>query len=200
MVSGRVWTVKAVGSSVMWSGRSAIRRGMAQEQVAEFEALILPHLDAGYTLARYLLRDEHDAQDAVQDAALRAFRHFDGYRGGDARAWFLTIVRNCCFTWQQRRADQPVVPLSDDHGSLAIEPRAADRLAIERSDRAAIERALAALPAEYREVVVLRELEELSYAEIGAVVGVPIGTVMSRLSRARQRLARALGRTVKEAG
>jgi RNA polymerase sigma-70 factor (ECF subfamily) len=174
---------------------------MAQQHVAEFEALILPHLDAGYTLARYLLRDEHDAQDAVQDAALRAFRHFDGYRGGDARAWFLTIVRNCCFTRRrQSRADQLAVPLSDDHGSAAVEPRGADTLAIERSDRAAIERAVAALPVEFREVIVLRELQDLSYAEISAVVGVPIGTVMSRLSRARQRLANALGRSVKEAG
>ena len=168
--------------------------------VSEFEALILPHLDAAYTLARYLLRDEHDAQDVVQDAALRAFRHFGGYRGGDARAWFLAIVRNCCHTSQRQRARRRVVSLSADHDSLAVEPRGADALATERSDRAAIERAVAALPLEYREVIVLREVEGLSYAEIGEVAGVPIGTVMSRLSRARQRLASALGRTVKEAG
>ena len=173
---------------------------MSIEHVAQFEALILPHLDAAYTLARYLLRDEHDAQDVVQDAALRAFKHFGGYRGGDARAWFLTIVRNCCHTWQRQRARRRVVPLSPEHDAVAVEPRGADASANERSDRAAIERAVSALPAEYREVIVLREVEGLSYAEISEVAGVPIGTVMSRLSRARQRLAFALGRTVKEAG
>jgi len=170
------------------------------EHVAQFEALILPHLDAAYTLARYLLRDEHDAQDVVQDAALRAFKHFAGFRGGDARAWFLTIVRNCCLTAQRQRGRRRMDSLSEDHDAVAVEPRGADALAIERSDRAAIERAVAALPIEYREVIVLREVEGLSYAEISEVAGVPIGTVMSRLSRARQRLASALGRSVKEAG
>src|SRR5262245_6849029 len=113
------------------------------ENVAQFEGLILPHLDAAYTLARYLLRDEHDAQDVGQDAALRALKHFAGYRGGDARSWFLTIVRNCCFTAQRQRGRRRVVSLSAEHDAVAIEPRGADARAIERSDRGAIERAVA---------------------------------------------------------
>ena len=170
------------------------------EQLPRFEELILPHLDTAYTLARYLLRDEHDAQDVVQEASLRAFRHFGGYRGGDARAWFLAIVRNCCLSFQRKRSAPRVVPLLAEHDAAAVEPRGADARAMERSDRFAIERAVAALPAEYREVIVLREVEGLSYAEISEVAGVPIGTVMSRLSRARQRLAAALRGLVKEAG
>jgi RNA polymerase sigma-70 factor (ECF subfamily) len=175
---------------------------MAEQDVAQFEALIVPHLDAAYTLARYLLRDEHDAQDAVQDAALRAFRHFEGFRGGDARGWFMAIVRNRCFTRlrSDRRAAQITAVLPHHYGSVATEPRSADAAAIEESDRAAIAQAVASLPAEYREVIVLRELQDLSYSEISGVVGVPIGTVMSRLSRARRRLAKALGQGVKEAG
>jgi len=173
---------------------------MSQHQVGRFEALVLPHLDDAYTLARYLLHDEHDAQDVVQDAALRAFRYFGGFRGEDARAWFLAIVRTCCLTWQRRhRADRRSVPLVDDRASAAEEPRSADALAIERSERAAIRRAVADLPAEYREVIVLRELQGLTYAQIGDVLGVPIGTVMSRLARARRRLAQALGRGAQEA-
>src|SRR5690349_14966177 len=171
---------------------TANRNPPRMEPVVRFEAVILPHLDQAYTLARYLLRDEHDAQDAVQDAALRAYRHFAGYRGGDARAWFLAIVRNCCLTWRKRRARRETVPLTNDDPA-AVEPRGADKRAIEESDRAAIQRAVEALPVEFREIIVLREVQGLSYAEISAVAGVPIGTVMSRLSRARERLAKSLG-------
>jgi RNA polymerase sigma-70 factor (ECF subfamily) len=174
---------------------------MPRHQVERFEALVLPHLDDAYTLARYLLHDEHDAQDAVQDAALRAFRYFDGFRGEDARAWFLAIVRNCCRTWQRRhRADRQWVPLFDDSASMVEDPRSADTVAIERSERDAVMRAVAALPVEYREVIVLREVEGLAYAQIGDVLGVPVGTVMSRLARARRRLAQALGQDAQEAG
>jgi RNA polymerase sigma-70 factor (ECF subfamily) len=173
---------------------------MAQSAAEQFEALILPHLDAAYTLARYLLRDEHDAQDAVQDAALRAFRYFDGFRQGDARAWFLTIVRNCCHTWRQRhRVDRLTEPLAGDDSSVLRDPREADAPLIEESERAAISRAVASLPVEFREVVVLREIQEMTYAQISDVVGVPIGTVMSRLSRARKRLALLLRTDVQEA-
>jgi RNA polymerase sigma-70 factor, ECF subfamily len=174
---------------------------MAQRDVDNFERIVLPHLDDAYTLARYLLRDEHDAQDVVQDAVLRALRHFDGYRQGDARAWLLAIVRNCCLTWHTRhRTDRLSVPYTDETAATVRDPRETDALAIQRSERAAIERAVAALPTEFREVIVLREIEELSYREISDVVGVPIGTVMSRLARARQRLATALGTGVQEAG
>ncbi|HEV8234030.1 MAG TPA: sigma-70 family RNA polymerase sigma factor [Gemmatimonadaceae bacterium] len=167
---------------------------MAAPHVERFDAVIMPHLDAAYTLACYLLRDEHDAQDVVQDAALRAFRYFDSYRDGDARAWFLAIVRNCCLTWQRRRRnDRLTVPLAPEHASAAQDSRETDARAIEASDRAAINRAVAELPAEFREVIILREVQDMSYAQISTVVGVPIGTVMSRLSRARKRLAAILG-------
>jgi RNA polymerase sigma factor (sigma-70 family) len=169
-------------------------RSMATPHAERFDALILPHLDDAYTLACYLLRDEHDAQDVVQDAALRAFRYFDGYHGGDARAWFMAIVRNCCLTWQRRhRHDRLTTPLAPQHASAARESREADDQAIEESDRAAINRAVAELPVEFREVIILREVQGMPYAQISTVVGVPIGTVMSRLSRGRKRLASILG-------
>jgi len=173
---------------------------MAQHDLQRFERIVLPYLDDAYTLARYLVRDVHDAQDVVQDAVLRALRHFDGFRGGDARAWLLAIVRNCCATWYAReRARRQDVPLTENTAGAIDEMTEADAVAIRRSERAAIERALEALPAEFREVIVLREIQELSYKEIGEVIGVPIGTVMSRLARARRRLAIALGAGVREA-
>jgi len=174
---------------------------MAQREVERFERIVLPHLDDAYTLARYLLRDEHDAQDAVQDAVLRALRYFETYRDGDARAWLLAIVRNCCLTWhRQHRAERATVPLLDTDVADIGGGRETDARAIARSEREALQRAVAALPVEFREVIVLREVQELSYKEISAVVGVPIGTVMSRLARGRKRLAAALGVGVEEAG
>jgi RNA polymerase sigma-70 factor (ECF subfamily) len=176
------------------------RTPMAHQEVDRFEELILPHLDGAYTLARYLLRDEHDAQDAVQEAALRAFRHFAGYRGGDSRAWFLMIVRNCCMTWKRRHhKDRLAVSFTDVHATAVRGSQETDAAAIAHSDRAALERIVAALPIEFREVIVLREVQELSYAEISEIVGVPVGTVMSRLSRARKRLAVTLGAVTHEA-
>jgi RNA polymerase sigma-70 factor (ECF subfamily) len=166
---------------------------MAQPVADRFEETIMPHLSDAYTLAHYLLRDRHDAEDAVQDAALRALRHFEGYRGGDPRAWLLAIVRNCCMTsWRRRQDERRTVAISDDRVSVLRAPLDADADAIAHSERAAIERAIAALPMEWREVVVLREVQGMSYAQISAVTRVPIGTVMSRLSRGRRRLAAAL--------
>ena len=174
---------------------------MPQRDVERFERVVLPYLDDAYTLARYLLRDEHDAQDAVQDAALRALRYFDSYREGDARAWLLAIVRNCCMTWHRRtRMERASVSLADAELVDMNAGRETDARAIARSERAALERAVAALPIEFREVLVLREVQELSYKEISDVVGVPIGTVLSRLARARKRVAAALGVGVQEAG
>jgi RNA polymerase sigma-70 factor (ECF subfamily) len=174
---------------------------MADRQVERFEQLVLPHLDDAYTLARYLLRDEHDAQDAVQEAVLRALRYFEGFREGDARAWLLTIVRNSCYSWHKaHRSDHSTVQFSDDAAERIEDPRATDDLVIESSESDRVRGAVDALPKELKEVIVLRELSELSYREISDVVGVPMGTVMSRLSRARDRLAAALGADSRKAG
>ena len=163
---------------------------MTQSDVGRFERTVLPHLDDAYTLARYLVRDEHDAQDVVQEAALRAFRYFSGFAGGDARSWLLAIVRNCSMTWLSRRRGDGRNTSFDDGSTVDVSAGdEADAAAIRSSERRRIDRAMAALPVEFREVLVLRELEDLSYREISDVVGVPVGTVMSRLSRARKRLA-----------
>jgi RNA polymerase sigma-70 factor, ECF subfamily len=173
---------------------------MTQGDVERFERVVLPYLDDAYTLARYLLRDEHDAQDVVQEASLRAFRYFDGYSGGDAKAWLLAIVRNCSLTWRYRhRADAHTVSFMDGVDAPADDGNEADTAAIESSERARVQRAIDALPAEFREVIVLREVQDLSYKEISDVAGVPIGTVMSRLARARRRLAVLLGVDAQEA-
>jgi len=173
---------------------------MTDGDLQRFERVVLPHLDDAYTLARYLLRDEHDAQDVVQEASLRALRYFDGYSGGDARAWLLAIVRNCSFTWRKRqRADDRTVPVEDTAELPTREADAPDVAAMQASERARVQRAISALPEEFREVIVLREVEDLSYREIGDIVGVPIGTVMSRLARARKRLAVLLDVDVREA-
>jgi RNA polymerase sigma-70 factor (ECF subfamily) len=166
-------------------------------ELERFEAIVLPHLDAAYTLARYLTRDDHDAQDIVQDAYLRALKYFGGFRGGgadgrDGRAWLLAIVRNTAYTWRRRhRADALATEFDEEQHSDAVaehHPAAA----LERDGaRQSLHQALDRLGPEFREVIVLRELEGLSYKEIGDVTGVPIGTVMSRLSRARRRLQEA---------
>jgi RNA polymerase sigma-70 factor (ECF subfamily) len=156
-----------------------------------FEATVLPHLDAAYSFARYLVRNDADAQDAVQDACVRALTYFAGFRGEDARSWLLRIVRNVCNDQWRRRRSQAMEPL-DEGASSGESPE--DGL-LRSAMRPALRAAVDALPTEYREVIVLREIEELSYAEIAAVVEVPIGTVMSRLSRGRARLQQALDPT-----
>ncbi|HEX4681291.1 MAG TPA: sigma-70 family RNA polymerase sigma factor [Gemmatimonadaceae bacterium] len=174
---------------------------MAQREVEVFERVVLPHLDDAYALARNLLRDEHDAQDVVQEAVLRGIRYFDGFRGGDPRAWLLAIVRNCCHTWHRRRTESGVmVSYTDAESAPQLhDGQTADALALQSSERAVIARALDALPIEFREVIVLRELNEMSYKEIATITGVPVGTVMSRLARGRKRLASLLGLHVREA-
>ena len=155
---------------------------------ARYEALVLPHLDAAYNLARWLTRNDHDAQDVLQEAMLRAFRHFDGLRG-EARPWLLAIVRNACWSWL--RANRPAeVPGPDD--DIASDAPGPEALAAREFDRRALNEAIAALPLAFREAVVLRELEDLPYKEIARIAGIPIGTVMSRIARARRLLAQAL--------
>lgn len=154
-----------------------------------FEHLMLPHLDAAYNLARWLLRDEHAAEDAVQDACLRAYRALDRFRGGDGRAWLLTIVRNVCYTQmrQKQRTPAPEPFVDEAHGST--EDHAESNALLWRETKTdLLRRALDQLPAEFREVIVLHELEGLAYREIAHVTEVPIGTVMSRLARARRKL------------
>ena len=160
---------------------------------AAFEREVLPHLDDAYTLARYLLRDEHDAQDAVQEASLRAWRYLRTFAGDDSRAWFLTIVRNCCHTWHAKQRRSTITSDAYEREAAAFSAsRSADAAAIESSERAFLQQSLGALPLELREVLVLRELNDLSYREISTIIEAPIGTVMSRLSRARERLSRIL--------
>jgi RNA polymerase sigma-70 factor (ECF subfamily) len=168
---------------------------MEEDGQARFAASVLPHLDAAYNLARWLVRDGHDAQDVVQDALVRALRHFDGFRGGDPRPWLLAIVRNAAFAWLgARRPNEAEVPDDELDAALAVgaPPSDPEALAIRSAQRREIDAAIAALPIAFREALVLRELEELSYRDIARITDVPIGTVMSRLSRARHLLAAAL--------
>jgi RNA polymerase sigma-70 factor (ECF subfamily) len=165
-------------------------------ELERFEAVVLPHLDAAYTLARYLTQNDHDAQDVVQEASLRAFRYFGGFRGeavGGARVWLLAIVRNTAFTWRERnRHHAQGTEFDEEVHSDAIADDQPEAALVRNTERESVRRAIDRLPAEFREVVVLRELEGLSYREIGDVAGVPVGTVMSRLSRARRRLEEML--------
>lgn len=176
------------------AGAESSRAGSRDHE--RFEEIVLCHLDAAHNLARYLMRDPHQAEDAVQEAFLRAVRHFGGFRGGDARAWLLSIVRNTCFTHLRRRgAATEHVPFEEEIHSAeneSVEPEATvDRiLAAEH-----LEQEMARLPLEFREVLLLREIEQLAYKEIAHLIGVPIGTVMSRLSRARRLLAAGLAHT-----
>jgi RNA polymerase sigma factor (sigma-70 family) len=163
-----------------------------------FQALALPHLDAAYNLARWLSRNPRDAEDIVQEAFLRAFRFFDSFRGELARPWLLSIVRRVWYDeWRRRASSEEVVPfdeLRDDAPPEGWETASADpeTLAIRAQDVRDVQAALQRLPVEYREVLVLREIEELSYREIAQIADLPLGTVMSRLARARRRLAALL--------
>jgi RNA polymerase sigma-70 factor (ECF subfamily) len=159
-----------------------------------FEEVVLPHLDAAFNYARWLTKNDADAEDVVQDAYVRALRFFSSLRSDDARAWLFTIVRN---TWygrfpQATGAHQPTVygDMKHDRPDEGLDPEA---LAMQQQAVEKVKRAVQELPSDFREVIILRELEGLSYKELAAVVGIPIGTVMSRLARARERLQAILG-------
>jgi len=154
----------------------------------------MQHLDAAYNLARWLTRDPSDADDVVQEAYMRAFRFSDGFHGGDSRSWILKIVRNTCFTWlKKNRSHELVYELEEDqHEAPTSNP---EELLLERADRKILKDLLNDLPAAYKEIIVLRDLEGLSYKEISSVTELPIGTVMSRLARARKKLQSGAIRT-----
>jgi len=160
-----------------------------QSKAVRFEEIALPHLAAAYNLARWLLHNEHDAEDVVQEAYLRAFKSFGGYYGGNSRSWLLTIVRNTCYTWlQKHRVLRVAEPLDDNLDELPLDFADPEVLLLQSVDAQLVRQALQELPLEFREVMVLREMEEFSYKEIADVVDLPLGTVMSRLARGRKRL------------
>ncbi len=157
----------------------------------QFERLALPHLDAAYNLARWLTRNDSDAEDVVQDAYLRAYKYFAGFRGENFRAWLLAVVRRAAYDWMARNrpaemVSTPDIELEAVAGEADDDPEAA---LLRKADQKMVNEMIAALPAPFREVIVLRELQELSYKEIAEIAGVPVGTVMSRLARARALLA-----------
>lgn len=161
-----------------------------------FRELILPHLNSAFNLACWLTRNREDAQDVVQEAAMRAFKYFSGFHGSDGRVWLLRIVRNTFYSGLREKGVPPETAFDEElHGLDETRGNPEARLMQQDCDRA-VQQALAALPLEFREVVVLRELEELSYKEIAEIAGIPIGTVMSRLGRGRKLLARNLGEAI----
>jgi RNA polymerase sigma-70 factor (ECF subfamily) len=167
------------------------------ERRERFEQAVLPHLNAAYNLARWIVRDSNDAADVVQEALLRSLRFFDGFRGNDARPWLLAIVRNAGYAWLRSRRPAELHDLSDEEleasGAFADPELNPETALIRNAEKALVNEAIAALPVAFREALILRELEDLSYREIARITDVPIGTVMSRLARARRLLAQSLG-------
>jgi RNA polymerase sigma-70 factor, ECF subfamily len=168
-------------------------RSDVQRDIPRFEAVVLPHLDSAFNLARWLTRDDQEAQEIVQEAFVRALRFFGGYRGGDGKSWLLAIVRNTCFDRMRRERPSELTTEFDEevHGVEQDMPGPEAALMI-AEDARAVSQALEEIPLEFREVLVLREIEGLSYKEIAGVTGHPIGTVMSRLARARRRMQQRL--------
>jgi RNA polymerase sigma-70 factor, ECF subfamily len=168
-----------------------------RQDLQRFESIIMPHLGAGYNLARWLTHNDHDAEDVVQEAYLRALRSFDSYRGGDPRSWLLTIVRNTGYTWvRQNRRSEPTPTgdhADDTWAAIPADPAGEPEAQfIRNADRRLLQEALEELPTAFREAFVLRELEGCSYKEIADITDVPLGTVMSRLARARKQLQQSL--------
>lgn len=169
--------------------------------MTSFEQTVLPHLDAAYNLARWLAGNDHDAQDVAQEAALRAFRFFGGFRGDNARVWLLTIVRNTFYTWLRKNRPAEIAAEIGEE-AMAVEDVSvnAETLNSRLADAEAVRNAIGELPVEFREIVILREMEGFSYKEIAELADVPIGTVMSRLARARKQLQERLGAELKPGG
>jgi RNA polymerase sigma-70 factor (ECF subfamily) len=179
-------------------GEAVIASG-DKERLARFEQSVLPHLDGAYNLARWLTRNPADAEDIVQEAYLRAFKFFDSLRGPNSRAWLLSIVRNTCYTWlQQNRPRDLEAPFDENIHSEENAGEDPAAQVLKSATDAMLKEALEALPAEFREVVILRDLEGFSYKEIAEIARIPPGTVMSRLARARQRLKELLCHRLKE--
>jgi RNA polymerase sigma-70 factor (ECF subfamily) len=176
-------------------GRGAVRKEastLTHSHLPNFEQVVLPHLDAAYNLARWLARNVQDAEDVVQEAYLRAFRFFPGFRGGDARAWLMKIVRNPCYTWLH--ANRPLQDATEFDENLFPDSHAPnpEEVVLQNHSGTLVRKALEKLPPNFREGLILRELEGMSYREIADITGMPAGTVMSNLSRARGCLRQAL--------
>ena len=178
----------------------------SDDDKARFASVVLPHLGDAYALARWITGDRSDAEDVVQDACLRAFRAIETFGGSNARAWTLTIVRNAAYTWMSKRRAMPMVAVGDlddieraqslkgaDGPGPGQSPQTPEAELIAKADAAQLQAAIAALPPQFRETLVLRDLHGLDYREIAEVTSVPVGTVMSRLARARRRLIEAIG-------
>jgi len=178
------------------------------DRLARFEHSVVPHLDAAYNLARWMTRNDHDAQDVVQEAFLRAFRFFDSLKDPDPRPWLMAIVRNTSYTWLERNRPADIVPI-DDQDLLPSDTETAGHatpmesnpevILLQSANRKLVNQALEEIPVGYREVLVMRELEDLSYKEIAHVAAIPIGTVMSRLARGREMLRRAIENRMRKA-
>jgi len=160
-------------------------------KLARFEHRVMPHLNACYNLARWLTRNSHDAEDLVQESFVRAFRSFDNFEGKDedaGRAWILTVVRNTCYTWLRKVANQPTDEFDEQLHTIPEKSEDAESILLNEAALGSLNECLEALPVEFREAIILRELEELPYKEISIIARVPVGTVMSRLARGRKRL------------
>jgi RNA polymerase sigma-70 factor (ECF subfamily) len=164
-----------------------------RKRLKAFEQTVLPHMDAAYNLARWLAGNDHDAQDVAQEASLRAFKFFGSFRGENARAWLLTIVRNTFYNWLHKNRPPEIAGELDDEALMVEDVSVnAEAIHLRVTDAETVQRAIMELPVEFREIVVLREMEGFSYKEIADLSEVPIGTVMSRLARARKQLQKRL--------
>jgi RNA polymerase sigma factor (sigma-70 family) len=189
-----------------WANRSSDKEtSLSKDPVSNsrqperFEQVVLPHLDSAYNLARWLTGNQHDAEDVVQSAFLKAVKFFDSFRGGDARPWLIAIVRRACYDWiEQNRPHQSLAVFDEDSQSDQSDCADPVEFVLRKEDQELLRQALNELPIEFREVLVLRELEGLSYKEIGVVTKLPSGTIMSRLARARERLRLLLAKNLRE--